>query len=238
MRQLLLALLAMVAFALPARAGDYAALSIIGFSADGAYFAFEEYGIQDGSGFPYSAIYIVETATDTWLEGSPYSVRLDSEGALLADARNQALGLAANTLNSLAIFLPGAALVSNPLTEIVPNPHVQDFYTTLFTPLQDTHFRLEVTEQPLAAADCPDFGDTYVGYALTLTDPAGASRDLHRDEQIPGSRNCPIGYGISDVILFDNGRDVPVLMVMLNLWQVGFEGPNRRFLAVAATLPR
>lgn len=238
MRLLLVALLAMLSLAFPARAGDYASLSVIGFSADGAYFAFEEYGVQDGSGFPYSTIYVVETATDSWVEGSPFAVRIDNEGATLADARNQALSLAGNMLNALGIFVPGTALVSNPLTEIVPNAHLQSFYTALFTPLQETYYTLEVTEQPLVADGCPDFGETYVGFVLTLTDPTGAVRDLHRDERIPASRNCPIGYGVSDIILFDNGRDTPVLIAMLNLFQVGFEGPNRRFLAVATTLPR
>jgi predicted secreted protein len=36
----------------PALAGDTAELNILGFSADGNVFAFEEYGVQDGSGFP------------------------------------------------------------------------------------------------------------------------------------------------------------------------------------------
>ncbi|MGE6786024.1 DUF2259 domain-containing protein, partial [Ensifer adhaerens] len=44
--------LAAAATASPALAGDYAALQPIGFSADGNVFAFEEYGVQDGSGFP------------------------------------------------------------------------------------------------------------------------------------------------------------------------------------------
>ena len=47
-------------------AGDYATLNFIGFSRDGKYLAFEEYGVQDGSGFPYSNIYIVETAKNAY----------------------------------------------------------------------------------------------------------------------------------------------------------------------------
>ena len=47
-----------------AQAGDFAKREIHGFSVDGGLFAFEEYGVQDGSGFPYSNIYVIDTATD------------------------------------------------------------------------------------------------------------------------------------------------------------------------------
>ena len=39
-------------FAGSTSAADIASVRPIGFSSDGAVFAFEEYGIQDGSGFP------------------------------------------------------------------------------------------------------------------------------------------------------------------------------------------
>ncbi|GEM_PF-3871342 len=40
-------------------AGDYSNLNIICFSKDGKYMAFEEYGTQDGSGFPCINIYFI-----------------------------------------------------------------------------------------------------------------------------------------------------------------------------------
>jgi predicted secreted protein len=44
-----------------AHAGDYAYRDILGFSSDGKSFAFEEYGVQDGSGFPYANIFVVKS---------------------------------------------------------------------------------------------------------------------------------------------------------------------------------
>ena len=67
--------------AAPASAGDFAERHIFGFSPDGSHFAFEEYGVQDGSGFPYSNIYIVDVANDSWLPGTPLRVRIDDESA-------------------------------------------------------------------------------------------------------------------------------------------------------------
>ena len=42
-----------LAFSLPAYSGDRASLNVIGFSPDGTAFAYEEYGIHDGSAVPY-----------------------------------------------------------------------------------------------------------------------------------------------------------------------------------------
>ena len=57
-------LAASLAFAAPASAGDRAQFNPIGFSEDGRYFAFEEFGIQDGSGFPYSNTFIIDLPAD------------------------------------------------------------------------------------------------------------------------------------------------------------------------------
>ena len=50
-------------------AGDRALIDLIGYSEDGRIFAFEEFGIQDGSGFPYSNIYVVDLPADKWAYG-------------------------------------------------------------------------------------------------------------------------------------------------------------------------
>jgi hypothetical protein len=54
LRQAMIVALFMGAWPLVAQAGDAAKLDILGFSKDGGVFAFEEYGVQDGSGFPYA----------------------------------------------------------------------------------------------------------------------------------------------------------------------------------------
>nr|WP_272210755.1 DUF2259 domain-containing protein [Marinicella sp. W31]MDC2876669.1 DUF2259 domain-containing protein [Marinicella sp. W31] len=41
-----------------ATAGDFATFTPLGFSDDGSVFAFEEFGVEDGSGFPYSNIFL------------------------------------------------------------------------------------------------------------------------------------------------------------------------------------
>jgi len=237
MRRLVLALAALFAFATAAAAGDSADREIIGFSADGRYFAFEEYGVQDGSGFPYSSIYLIYTTSDSWVAGTPFRVRLDDENATLEAARAQARAAAADALASHAVTEPGRVLLSNPLTEIT-DPHVAEFITLLFLPAFGDANRLEITEYPLDVKNCPiDFGQT-VGFDLVLTDVTGATRTLHHDDRIPASRACPIGYGVSEVIAFDGAPSGEVvLIVLLNVFQIGFEGPDRRFMAIATSVP-
>lgn len=238
MRRLVLAIAAFFAVISAAAAGDYADREIIGFSADGRYFAFEEYGMQDGSGFPYSNIYLIDTTTDSWVSGTPVRVRLDNENATVEDARAQARAGASAALSSRGVDVPGRLLVSNPLTEIVPDPLVAEFQTFAYSPRVSETNLLTINEYPLYLKTC-DFGlgDT-MGFELTLRTVTGEMRTLHHDDTIPASRACPIGYGISDVVAFDGGPNGDVvLIVILNVFQIGFEGPDRRFIAIATSIP-
>ena len=45
----------------------------------------------------------------------------------------------------------------------------------------------------------------------------------------------PGGYGVSDVLAFD-GAEGTVLVVLLNVFSVGFEGPDRRFMAITTDI--
>ena len=90
LRTLGLTFVATAGMAWHAAAGDVASVDILGFSADGKVFAFEEYGIQDGSGFPYANRFYINTTTDEFVAGSPVRVRLDDESQTLETARQQA----------------------------------------------------------------------------------------------------------------------------------------------------
>jgi len=74
------ALLISLTSALPAFAGDAAYPEAIGFSDDGTRFAFAEWGRQDGSGFAYANLYVIDLAKDAWL-GAPVRVLLEDETA-------------------------------------------------------------------------------------------------------------------------------------------------------------
>jgi predicted secreted protein len=222
-----------------ALAGDYAELEALGFSPDGRTFAFEEYGVQDGSGFPYSNIYVIDTASDNWVSGTPIRVLTKTETARLQETRAEARNKARSILQGRQVGEPGNHVASNPPTEMSADPHRVVFLPRMISPPGGTAHDLSLTEISLPAGDCPDLGsDAYHGFSLTLTSAATATRTLASDSAIPSSRHCPLGYGISDVFTYYPPSGEPVLAVIVNMYTVGFEGPDRRFLAVTSTLPQ
>ena len=219
-----------------AGAGDYADLEVIGFSPDGETFAFEEYGVQDGSGFPYSNIYVVETAADRWVAGTPVRVQLDSDTATLASARKQARDKAKTALAAGMVSVPGTVVAANPPTEVSADPHRVVFLPRIIAPGGGAPYDLRLSEAAMPAESCPDVGKPFKGFGLTLTGPNGA-RTLAQDAKIPSSRRCPLGYAISTVLTHFPEKGQPVLAVLLSVFSVGFEGQDRRFVAVTTRLP-
>ena len=213
-------------------AGDFAKREIHGFSVDGGLFAFEEYGVQDGSGFPYSNIYVVDTATDQWRAGSPYRIRLDDETKTVFDAREEARILAGTVMKSFENR--GNVVATNRATELgiddkrmIANPRL------VVPPIDDAiEFRLE--EIPFAGTEtCEAFGATKGFRLLKIgTRDGDETIMLHEDTSVPESRNCPLGYALADLVTYYPEGKSPVFAVLISMQTVGFEGPDGRYLAV------
>ena len=242
MRVLVAACLTLLAWVMlspaPLRAGDAAERAIFGFSPDGRWFAFEEFGIQDGSGAPYAYIYIVDLDLDRWASGTPVRVRLDNESnnqPPLSAARREAAAKAAPILKALGISEPGIVLGANPPTEVNQEAYqltVREHYN-LTGPENKLTFNLQIFDAD-GGEPCPDPEQKPKGFALTVARGFEPRHELHRDTSIPATRGCPVGYGISDIIRFDpdtTGK-APRLVALVHVYLTGFEGPDVRFLAV------
>jgi len=214
-------------------AGDYAYRDIFGFSPDGKYFAFEEYGVQDGSGFPYSNIFVIDTATDDWAEGTPIRRRIDDEATPLSKARSEARAKADPVLKKLKIEPRGLLVVSNPATELSADPYHVRFRLNDFFNMTERAWTLRLTliTVPEPAATCENLGPVK-GLKLALTNPEGETNVIAQDKSVPESRFCPRDYAISDVVAFTPEGGETTIAVLLSLFRQGFEGPDRRFIAV------
>lgn len=230
------ALLVASLFAAPVLAGDAATFNPLGFSEDGRYFAFEEFGIQDGSGFPYANLTILDVAEDKWAAGSPFRIRLDDDAATLSDARDAARVEAEPNFETLAIVVPPLTVALNADGEPAGDGSSLGFGRPGFglDGMQDVATLTLSTTIPDYAGPCvADYGfDPPVGYVLTLDAPSGTTI-LHEDEAVPASRGCTVAYRLYGVFApldwaFKGLTPVAVLSVYTN----GFEGPDRRFLAV------
>ncbi len=228
----------LIASTAQAPAGDTANLDILGFSADGSIFAFEEYGIQDGSGFPYANRYYIDTATDSFVAGSPIRVRSEEDGADLVQARQ-------NVSAKGEAFVEDAELKAHSgftagyhsLAQVGGDPHQMTLRPRAIFPPIDEPITISLVEQMFPALEsCSGLSDEVSGFTLKMRIGDAESRLLYQDKSVPESRICPLGYSIQAVQTFYPKQGNPVFAVIIAVRRVGFEGPDHRFIAVTGKL--
>jgi len=234
-RPVIIALFVSLCASARAFGGDAAALEILGFSADGGVFAFEEYGVQDGSGFPYSNRYYIRTADDAFVPGTPVRVRLDDESATLEAARSQAREQGEGIVAAAELAANrGFTAALNPVTELSADPlRLVAAPRPVFPPIDAPfEFRLEVVpfgETP----GCEGLGEISGFRLLRIHAEAGGVTELlHEDGSVPESRGCPVGYGLGGAQTFSIGNSLAAYAVLISVRRVGFEGPDHRWMAV------
>jgi predicted secreted protein len=219
----------------PVLAGDAAEISVLGFSPDGGIFAFEEFGVQDGSGFPYANRFYIDTAHDGFLPGTPVRVTLQDESATVADARAKARQNGQAIVGDAVLAAnPGFAAGRNAVTELSADPSRMAVNPRPVFPPLDAPLEFRVEEVAVAQPQrCQDLGEIRGFRLLRVGTTAGAQTAMvHEDDNIPASRGCPLGYAIGGVQTFYPAGGDPVFAVLVSVRQVGFEGPDHRWIAV------
>ncbi|WP_234185627.1 DUF2259 domain-containing protein [Shinella sp. NM-101] len=220
-----------------AQAGDFSTFQSLGFSPDGKVYAFEEFGIQDGSGFPYSNVYFIDTEKDAYLPGTPIRVRIDDEAAGIAKARAESRDKAKALADTYDVLdNPGVLAALNPMGEGNVDRMRIEYVQHAIEPTPGGSFALALEEIPLPLPEkcreiTPDGGK---GFRLKLVRRDGEAADtvVHADTRIPESRNCPLSYQISGAVTF-NAFDVkPVHVALVLVRSFGFEGADGRWIAV------
>ena len=250
-----------VAFAAAtAHAGDAAARRVIGFSPDGNYFAFEQYGELDtgASGSGWSQIDIIDTRTDDFVGGKPIRIVDESEDATLTleQARARVAAQARPILAKYAIASRGERTALDKFTfpdEMVAYNDIPRLEQVAQKWLSTANSQAGVStvqlDEILAASttDCSSsFDDAQQndasgkarGFRLTLQGQDGKPmKVLHEDTAVPGSRNCPTSYSVSEAYEFTPKGKSAVVAVLVQRFSQGFEGRDRRFMAVTGQLP-
>ncbi len=221
-----------------ALAADSAERRIIGFSPDGKWFAFEQFGVQDGSGFPYHDVYVVDVINDAWAPGTPINVRIDDETATPVQARNQARVKAAPELARRKIVNPGFILASNPVTEPEATPGLVRFNPHRNWTGPQEAYSLTLHTTAISKPEACAYSDSDIKlFALKLAVGDGPATEVYRDQALPKSRGCAHSYRIADVIIHEERLKPDRLVVLIHVFTQGFEGSDARFIAVPVAVP-
>ncbi|MCM2562209.1 DUF2259 domain-containing protein [Lutimaribacter sp. EGI FJ00015] len=229
---------------------DYTHDRIIGFSPDGRYVAFETYGLQRGSGLPFSNIFIVDLDRDAWVSGSPVRSRASEANmaeveaapyAALSAKREEVRAKSAELLGGLEIRRPATVLFARGIGEAhdapsritVARPNPDD---PTRPPQATTTFELEEIAVPGGAEFCPR-PEALRGYRLTHLRSGDRPQVLHEDSRIPSSRGCPVAYRIDTVASAGHPRPDGRGVALISVWEQGFEGLERSVIAIPVPLP-
>jgi len=219
-------------------AGDYANLNFIGFSKDGKYLAFEEYGTQDGSGYPYANIYFVDVAKNAFA-GKPFKVAIEKETATEDAARAKAKNAAAAKMRQLKIVQgnTGTHTVSKLLNEMsLDGKNDWESGKVRFAEIIGSMYRrgdytLTLNEINTQTKECEGYGDDMFRIELTLrNNEENTVKTLQKDTTLTPARGCTIDYRIQDVYVYEGQ-----IAVFLNVFYIGFEGPDMRFMVVTGS---
>jgi predicted secreted protein len=245
-RQIAFAILISAIVSSAALAGDYAHFHFIGFSKDGKYLAFEEYGIKDevDDASAYSSIYIVNVEKNQFAV-SPFKANGISEKENEDSVRNRNKRRAAKQLKRFGIVDGNTGLqVAAHLINEYPNgdqnkpapPDAQRLpqqvaFTKRGNPLyRDGYF--EVKLKPVSVRQvCDGQEDDWTSFEVTLKNERDETRILQKAGKAPKNRGCPLDYGIQEAFIYKNK-----LAVFVGIFTRGWEGDNLRLMAVTGDL--
>ena len=201
-------------------AAEASHLELIGFSKNGAYVAFDQFGIYDGRGTPYIHTSFVSVKNNR-LEAE-IKTEVDLEGETVAQLRAKAKTQIAAAMKRYGI----AAGNQGRFIGITP-PHM---YTTIseFFALDRT-YGLSIAMKP--AMNTGDLCTEAPQLLIVKLEVSGKTRDLQRDTRLPTSRECAYGYELRSAHLY--GRS---LAVFVSYQTRGFEGADSRWMVVTGML--
>ncbi len=207
-----------------ARAGDAANLEFIGFSKDGRYLAFEQFGMTDGIGYPYAQIQIVDVAKNTLLAQTEKMIEVESSSTAQARAAIK------STVQSLLTRYKIVSGNQGKFIGIAPTaPNLSGQRSEFIYAGRTYTLELNSNFEKQAAKTCPD--EIASRLELTLS-AAGKTRVLQKDGlTLPKSRACALSYEMRSAHLLGNN-----LAVFVAVQTPGFEGADVRFMVITTRL--
>jgi predicted secreted protein len=228
-----LAALLLLASVSPAMAAASAAFAAIGYSDDNRYFAFEEFSIGDEGTAPFSSVHIIDLTTGADVEGSPFWADSGEGTDSVEDVRTYAGARAYDTLTALHIGTPGSfiALIGDGMEDAGtrlrfgfpgsdgPNAVRANMALTLRTEATDIRDECSEGDYPTAA-----------NFTLSLL-VDNMSQTVY-PQQAKFALFCPRDFRLYGVVQPVFGSDINGLVAIVSVYSPGFEGFDRKFIAI------
>ncbi|HHB82355.1 MAG TPA: DUF2259 domain-containing protein [Devosia sp.] len=224
----------------PATGAQNTQFNPIGYSEQGRYFAYEEFGTDADNRVAYAKIYLVDLVEITQVVGTPIFVEGDLTEQTLAQVRQNAAAQAGTVLQSLEIIKPATIVAmfgdghyledKSSLTFGVPALEISKGDAQR-KPLGKYQLSLKSFETA-TATNCIDFTQSPpMGFSLAIEN-FGASREIYVDKALPRSRQCPLAYEISAVVMPFGATDISQSVGIISVMAQGPTGLSRQFLAI------
>lgn len=219
--------------ALICRAADQAWFRIIGFSPDGGYLAWETGGIQDGSGFPWIRMVVLDSRTSIEAD-SRYRVWEDETAAPDVDYLRRER---ADLMMEFGIEEgnTGEPLVYYPVTDLSAPGDSVLFCLDYYCPGYNAgEYLLRLKGRAVSAEEgYPDwFPDPVL---LSMTAEGDSAQIFFSEDEAPEDYAYVFGYSIAAV--YRNPALSRSVAVVLHAVVPGFEGADGRFRVVSGELP-
>ncbi len=214
--RILPALLFVVAAA-SAKAGDTSQLEFIGFSKDLKYCGFEVHGVFDGSGFPYSTVYLVDVDANDY--AAPPTAVVGRNGETEEEVRVKAAAMASAVKDKLRI--DGAN--TGTIVEADADAHRLDLAGA------GVNGSLRLIEKPTGKSTEAGLPEKMFELDLAV---GGKTVVLQKDRSLPKGRSGAYAYSIKRAYI-NGGR----IAAFLSFERPGFEGPDVRQMIITGVIP-
>jgi predicted secreted protein len=220
---------------------DSATLKIRGFTEDEKVFVFEEFGAQDGSGFPYSSFHYVSVDTNEYVSKSPLkhvskTVKKQINSARL-NSKNKAEKLTGITSQNL---VSGSLIAFNPVTEISTNNNLMEFALNANDLLNGKTWIVKLNQFSMGALEgCVGLVEYIAGFEIIILGPSSSiqPKQVYSDIEQPKQRGCVDSYKLGGVYAYLTKNGEWIIAFLVSVKSVGFEGYDYRWLARLTKLP-
>jgi len=226
-----IAVLIALILALGTHATGAVEIKVLGFSADGRYFAFEQKGTEGAA--TYTLITPIEVESNRTIKGPQISYSTDDRkrATTVRRANNR-------IMRKIKVVLKGVMTIST--SGLPAEPFEDAALKSLALPSSwfGPESWLVLRELKLVTQRCGKTTTNPTGFGLSLQRKAKPDLRLSQDVVVPSARGCPTHYRIAEAhALRLTGGDV-VLAAIIQYVTSGTETPEEPFTAVTIKIPR